>query len=486
MTESKAKKKTTAKETSPKEKPPVKEKKIAAKKSVVAPDIEKEVAPKLSKKTAAESYENDLVQVQFSITEDCQASLEVQISEKLLQESHNEALKQVSKEISVPGFRKGKVPREFVEKNYGKYIEEQAQTVFMQKALEESLNLTKLRPLNYRNVKPKLEKKLKNSAIVQFTFETYPVVPQIDLEKIKLSKMTAEEVTPEQVDDVIDVMRTYRAKWETITDRPIQENDFVDINIENVETKAKIVDHKRVQVCKGKLSSWLIKLLTGMNKGESQEATSQWDKTMPQADKKDFVPTLCKVTVLEIFKGDLPPVDEDFAKAMGTQSVADLRTQVLLRLTRNAEDAVENKQKHELDEKLEKLVDFSIPKSLIEAEKKTKIQMKEYELKQAGVSDKDIAKQKSQIEQEGIENAIKSLKLFFILQKIANDHGIIVSEQELREVMAERISQLNLPTEYTSSPQFKNHIIQEIRMNCFVDLLTDKVKNFVLKKAIYN
>jgi FKBP-type peptidyl-prolyl cis-trans isomerase (trigger factor) len=205
---------------------------------------------------------------------------------------------------------------------------------------------------------------------------------------------------------------------------------------------------------------------------------------MPKEEKKDFKATKCKVTVLSIATADLPEVDEEFSKAMGTQSVADLRTQVMLRLKGNAESVADGKQREDIDDQLVKLIDFEIPKSLIDAEIKTKTQLKEQELKQANFSDEDIKKKEKETEKEAHEAAIRSLKLFFIFQKLANDHNIIVPEKELLEVVSERVSQLNLPAEFKSSPQFNNHIIQEIRMNCFVELLSDKVKRYLLKKVI--
>lgn len=484
-------------ETSSKKKAPVKKaaKKAPLKKVAKSVDEAEKALPEQgnnktltpSKSHSTHSFKNDFVQVEVEYLADCKANLDVKVSQKILQEANTKALKEVSKNISIPGFRKGKVPKEMIQSNYANYVTEQYQNLFLQQALEQALLLTHLRPLNYRNIKPKILSETEHSAHVTFSFETYPVVPEIDLESIKLKKVEPEDIDQARIDEVIDVMRTYRAKWNPVVDRGVEMEDFVEVDIENLEEGTKIVSQKRVQVSKGKLSSWIMKLLLGTKKGESKEGMSKWDdEVMPKAEKKDFKAMKCKVSVLDIFTADLPPVDESFAQAMGTQSVADLRTQVMLRLKKNAEEIVEAKQREELDDQLEKLVDFQIPQSLIDAEIKTKIQLKEQELKYAHFSDADIQKRAAQTEEEAKKEALRSLKLFFILQKLANDNKIIVSEQELRQVVAERISQLNLPQEFKSSPQFNSHFIQEVRMNCFVELLTDKVKRYLLKKVVYS
>ena len=483
MTESKPVKKPAKKAPAKK----VPEKKAPAKKAVEKETEKKSLGTSAvaNPKSESNSFENESVSVQTHFSKGCQAKMEVQVKKKVLEESYLQSVKEVSKNISVPGFRKGKVPRELIEKNYKSYIDEQYEQVFVQKSVEHALNLTKIRPLNYREIKPKVISKSETKAEVHFSFETYPVVPEIDIDKLKLQKIKPEEVDQEKIDEVIDVMRSYKAKWERVKDRGVKKDDFVELDIINTENNTKLVSKKRVQVKKGRLSNWIIKLVTGMKKDESKEATSEWDSSMPVSEKKDFKPTPCKVTVLDILTAELPEIDEDFAKAMGTQSIADLRTQVLMRLNKNAEEVADAKQKESLDEQLEKLVDFDLPNTLVAAEKKVKIQMKEQELKQANFSDEDIKKNKKENEEEAAVAAVRSLKLFFILQKLAQDNGIIVTEHEMQTVLAERVNQLNLPAEFKSSPQFKNQILQEMRMNCFVDILSDKVKRYLLKKVTY-
>lgn len=434
---------------------------------------------------STQTFDNEFIKASVAFSPGCKVSIQVEILPPLVQESYSKALKEISKSISIPGFRKGKVPTEMIQKNYHSHIEEQSKQYFAQKALEQVLTLSKLRPLNQNQIKTKILDESKDNIQISFNFETYPVVPSIDLTKVNIGTVDIEEVTLDRVDEVIEVMRTYRAKWETVKDRPVQQEDFVEIDIENAETHAKIVSQKRVHLSKGKLSSWLVKLLTGMNQGESKEGMSKWDEeVMPASEKKDFTPTLCKVTVLAIFTAELPSVDEEFAKAMGTQSIADLRTQVMIRLKKNAEQIAHNKQREILDEQLQDLVDFEIPTSLIEAETKTKLEIKEQELKSANFSEEDLKTKQEELEKEAKEVAVKSLKLFFILQKIANDHNIIVGEQELRELIAERLAQLNIPNDIKSNPKFMNHFLPELRMTCFIDLLTDKVRRFLVKKIV--
>ncbi|MCH9633604.1 MAG: Trigger factor [Chlamydiae bacterium] len=471
--------KSTAKATAaPTKKTPSTKKAVSTSQKKAPAKVEKSTPPK---KMTAQTFEDTSVKVVLEQEAACAVSIQATLSSKVIEEATAQALKETSKGVSLPGFRKGKVPKSMIEKNYASTILEKKSQILVQKGLDLSIALCKLRPLNYRNVQPKVEKFSDNEAVFSYKFESYPLIPKIPLEKIKLEKIQPEEVNEKRVEEVIDVMRSYQAKWTPIEDRAIEMGDFVDIDVLNMETDTKLVSHKRVEVTKGKLSKWLIALLVGLKKDESKEGVSEWDDSLPTSEKKDFKATKCKAHVLGIFKGDLPPVDEDFAKAMGTQSVADLKTQVLLRLNKNAEADCERQQKALLDKALEQLVDFELPQTLIDAEVKTKLKLKQEAVGQKKLSKTEEAKMKDEAESE----AKSALKLFFILQKLANDHGIIVSEQELREVLSERISQLNLPKEVASNQQYKNQLIQEMRMNCFIDLLTEKVKHHLLKQVTF-
>ena len=429
-------------------------------------------------------FDGELVKVSLAISKGCKAEMSVLAEPKLLNAAHQEAIKKIGKNISIPGFRKGKVPLEILKKNYGPNIEGEWKTEAVQKALDQALTLAAIRPLDYRSIKPDLESFSKDNAKIKFSFESYPQVPAIDISQIKLTTIEHEDISPERIDEVIDVMRTYKAKWETLNDQNLEEGFFADIDVINLENNTKLVSQKRVEVSKGKLSEWLHKVLIGMKKDESKEATSKWDKTMPEAEKKDFQATKCKVTVLSVLKGDLPEVNDELAKSMGTQSVADLKTQVLLRLNQNAEQAADNKQRHLLDKELVKLADFDLPQSLIEAEYKTKLQIKEQELQQMGSSKESIEKELKKHDGAALDNALNSLKIFFILQKIANENNIAVTEEELKDAMSNRLSQLNLPPEISSNAKYKSHLMQELRMNCFIDILTHKVKTHLIKKVV--
>ncbi len=450
--------------------------KKAPKKTIAKEPTKKSPSTSSTFKTIQKNFEDDAVKVEFTLEAGCKLHLTASMSQKIIEEAKTQALKDVSKSISLPGFRKGKVPKSLVEKNYAGNLQEQQTQILLQKGLDHALKLAELRPLNYRNIKPKVDTLSENEAIFSYTFEAYPEIPAIPLEKIQLEKVPLEEVTDQKVEEVIDVMRSYRAKWNEVEDRAVQIGDYVDVTVTNLENDTKLVDHKRVQVEKGKLSKWLIDLLVVLTNAEQKKANIQWDTELPTSDKKDFKATHCNVEVLGIFKGELPPVDDEFAKAMGTQSVADLRTQVLLRLNQNAKQAQENQQKILLDQALDKLVDFELPESLIKAEIETKTRLKQQESK------KTLSEEETK---EVEEDARTALKLFFILQKIANERNIIVTEQELRDMLSERIAQLNLPEQIASNTQYKNQLIQEMRMNCFIDLLTEKVKRHLLKEVAF-
>ncbi len=331
----KKKKKTASSEktTSPR-------KTVARKKA--APSSEK-ASPSVPQKILNHSDEDCRISVTFAPR--CGVDIETTLTEDFMKKTYDEALRLVSKSISLPGFRKGKVPSYLVEKKHAEYVREEWKKLFSQKGFEKTLSLTKLQPANEKQVSFSLKDFNEKEAVLSFSFETLPVVPEIDETKISLKKIKRNEVSSERVDDYIEAIRLHQAKWNPVKERALQKEDFADIDIQNSETGEPVIEQKRVRLKKGHLSEWLIKLLTGMKEGETAEGTSKEDKLIPH--EGTFHPMKCKVTVHSIFEAELPEADDAFARSVQAESMADLKTKVLLKLNADENALVDQEYKNQ-------------------------------------------------------------------------------------------------------------------------------------------
>ena len=164
-------------------------------------------------------------------------SLEVQESSEAIEKAIHIAFKKIVKNASVPGFRKGKVPRDIFEKTYGKdmLIEEGVQEA-VNKAYQQSILELDLKVIDYpKNLNIG---EYKESADISFTCDV-DVVPEVKLGKYKGIKIKTDKikVEKEQIETQINQLKEKAAEYVTV-ERPIQENDIV-----RAHTEAKIDDY---------------------------------------------------------------------------------------------------------------------------------------------------------------------------------------------------------------------------------------------------
>ncbi len=426
--------------------------------------------------------QSDHVKVTVTQHPHCKIELNVEVSPITVKASFQKAVKEIKKDISLPGFRKGKAPDAVVLKKYASYVDQRWKEITVNNSLNEALVLTKLHPISNKQVQHTLEScSDEEGAIIRFEFESEPEIPEIDIQSIDLKKIEKEEVEQEKVDEVISMMLSYHVEFEDIKDRPIEEGDYVDLDIQDLKTQKMIVTDRRFEMKEKKTGNWLRKLVIGLSTGDTAEGMSEADENLPKESLKNFKPTNCRLTVKGIFKGTPPEIDDEFAKKLGATSVAELRTNIYLRLTAEAEAKAQKAIKDQLEEALTKSIEFDVPETLVETEKQNRMQDRIYKLKQSGLSDEEITKQQPEIENEIEAAAKRALKLYFIFRKLAFEKKVQVTEDELRKSIMHHLSEMGLLQH--KNPNLDERLISELRMLCYIEIINDKVKDLIIQQA---
>jgi trigger factor len=179
---------------------------------------------------------NDLVRVTVHHKPKCRVELEVEAAAPLVQEAHRKAVKAVAKEVSMPGFRKGKAPEELVLRKHPQDVDKIWQEMIAEEAFRESVKLAKT-PLLHKDTKItfKTISHSKEGAKLTLTFETEPQLPVIDPKKINLKEVVRPEVNDEKVEETIRQTQLFFAEWKEVDDRPIQEGDFVRLDVDVID-----------------------------------------------------------------------------------------------------------------------------------------------------------------------------------------------------------------------------------------------------------
>lgn len=378
-----------------------------------------------------EKFENDSFKVEATKSKGCKLAMNVKISPAETKKAYQKAVRQVNKQISIPGFRKGKAPDNTVISKYGSYVDQEWKDILIQKGVEQGLSLSKIYPIRKGlDHRPKIGLCcLEEGAEISFTYEHYPDVPTIDFAKISLPKIEKEAFSESKVDEVLHEVRRSHADWEAVEGRAAKEKDYVNISVRTVDVDLPIVDNRRVPLEEGHIAPWLLKTLVGMKPDESKEVMTEGEK-----------PNKVKVILHSVWKILLPEVTDDLAKKVGADSKDDLLKKIHQNLENEALEEQKIKRIQALEDALLEAYTFELPSSFVESEREVRIKEKIADLKKQQLSDDEIKAKESEVENEAADLVDKSLRLFFINKQIAKQGEISVSQKELNDELIRQMA----------------------------------------------
>lgn len=439
----------------------------------------------------AQELKNDNINVTVSKEPGCKIKLTVAVSPAATIAAYKKALKNVNKEASLPGFRKGKAPDAMIEQNFGKFVNQEWQDVVVQTAFREAVNLTKLYPYKEETIqKPRVASLDKTAgATVHFEYECPPNIPSVDTQSLKVTPVKTHEVTKKDIDESIEGLRHHFATWEEVTDRPIQEGDHVDLDIDALETPpVQICQNQRFIVQEGKMGNWLRKLLIGKNVGETVEGVSE-KEPHKHADGEDcnechhgepeFKPTHCRIIIKGIKKAVLPELNDEIAAKVGAETVATLLQRIEEDHKRRAEEDRLEKLRGQIEQSLLEKYPFELPASLMTAERKARVARWVQSMKEQQVPRDVIASKSVEAEQQIGKEVDHAFRLYFLISKIAEENKIDVTQDEL---MKEMVHQMMLQQSGQAIID-QNMPAEEMRSRLYSVVLTKKTKDFLVEKA---
>ena len=412
----------------------------------------------------------------------CMAHFDVTIDSQLTDKLHKQAIKAVKKEVSIPGFRKGKVPDNVVQHNFGTNIEKEFRDRVTQKAFEESLKETKCHPFGKHAVKRTELKKCTASDGAHFIFdlETEPQVPTIGPESIQTEPVASREITQEQKDLAYKQLQISFAEWEDVADRTVEDGDFVEVDIDVVEHPAhNVCTNKRLHVDTKELPQWLYKTLVGLAIDESKQTKTQTNPDDPKhvfVQDKDAPAKECLVVLKKIKKATFPIEDEAFAKKFGVETIDELKNALEKKLKDEEAAYASELSRYNLRRELLEKYPIDLPRSLIDAEVRSKLAFGKQgtDLSKGSLpSDQKEAELKLQIEAE-TRGFFAWLHLLRQFTKTAN---VAATQQELEETF---YHQMQLPREHRLI--YPGLSQEDVRNRLFMLILMKKCEEYLLSQ----
>jgi trigger factor len=432
---------------------------------------------------ALPQFSNDQVKFTVHRKPASRVEFEVEASTSLVKAAQETAIKRVGKEVTLPGFRKGKAPDGLVLKNYSKQIDKDWQECIASSAFRECQKLANVPTLSGE---PKISFKMQSHSLdgakLVLEFETEPTVPTINPKELQLKSIERPEVNEEKVKETIRQLLLFFAEWTKISERPVKEGDFVLLDVDVVETDppTKLFTNVRFEVTDHSMAKWMKDLVLDKNKDDVLEGVSVPDQNASVKDKEELQPRKVRVVIKEIEEAKVPPLDDTFAKGVGAASVSEMTKSVEKLLNKKADEHVQEKLREQLSDVLLTKYPFDIPISLIDRE--TRFRMQQL------LKDDDYAKYWNSMTTEArkrtvgsiAEQSEKAVRMFYLCRKILNDAGIKVTANDIPNAPSTPLDLL-LGEGREINPQEKTEVHQA---EAFSRLLLEKAEDYLISNAV--
>lgn len=376
--------------------------------------------------------------------ENSEAYLHIEVEAEAFEEGLQKAYKKVVKQVAIPGFRKGRVPRELLEAHYGKEILfEDAFEIVVPDAYEQALAELNIDPI----AQPEFDiEEIKEDNILKFNAKV-AVKPEVVLGQLEgiTAEIPASQVTEEDVDNRMAEMSAHYAQIVEKIDQPAELGDLVTIDFEGFINEEAFEggagEDYQLELGSNTFIPGFEAQLVGIKAGETTDVAVNFPEAY-HADELAGQAAIFKVTIHKIENKKPRDLDDEFAQEVSNfETIAELREDVKKNLELMAENRKKSLAREEVLSKAVDLCQIDVPGAVVKMQLNTMLQQFTEQLQRQGLSieqyfqltGRDVDKFNEEMWPEGEKNA----RTNFMLEKIVEEKGITISDEELDKQIQE-------------------------------------------------
>ena len=446
---------------------------------------------------------------ELEVLEGCKRRIKASVAVEKVREELEKNYRDLAKTIQLPGFRKGRVPRQLLESRYGEEVEKEVKESMLQQSFGE---VTEEQELDVFT-SPKFDDvEFGVEAGLSFTvdFEIRPVFDLPEYKGVSVALEAAEEQDDDKhIDEEIEQLRKRLGSFEEGEMTSPGVEDFLTgsyrLLVEGEEVKevekaffkpsTETVDEFFVEGLSDKVTEWA--------GGFDAEAIGRGDAKPPVLGLEIKIPAQYADEVLrgkdarlefslaEVHRQKLPELDDEFAKLTGSESLDDLKSKIREQLNDRRSNERNRLAEEKILDVLAEATEIEVPEGLVEVQLRQRRSQREQELIEKGVSSEDI---KATLAKEGATEDSKSdgdgdakdeaeirsaAKKWFILEGVAEKEKIFVTEKVVKQRVAEMAMAYGMDPHTLQQQLVESGRMVELRQT----LKHEKVREYLRKKA---
>ncbi|MEQ6961105.1 trigger factor [Staphylococcus arlettae] len=411
--------------------------------------------------------------------------LSVTVPAEKVDKAIDQAFKKVVKQINVPGFRKGKVPRQIFEQRFGvEALYQDAVDILLPEAYGEAIDETGIKPVDQPEINVTSIEKGED-----MTFEANVVVePEVELGDYKGLEIEKQdtELTEEEVQESIDHQLGHLAEMVVKEDGAVENGDTVNIDfdgyVDGEQFEGGQAEGYDLEIGSGSFIPGFEEQLVGVKAGEEKDV----NVTFPEeyhAEELAGKEATFKTKVNEIKYKDVPELNDEIATELDAEanSVDEYKENVRKRLAEQKATDAENTQKEEAINKATNNTTIDVPEAMIKTELDRMVQEFGQRMQQQGLNLETYfqisGQDESQLREQMKDDAEERVKTNLTLTAIADAEEVEVSDADIDKELEKMSEQFNISVEDIKQTLGNTDIVKnDVRIQKVIDMLVDEAK----------
>ncbi|MBJ7897161.1 trigger factor [Bacillus atrophaeus] len=381
--------------------------------------------------------------------------LTVEVDAETFKTALDDAFKKVVKQVSIPGFRKGKIPRGLFEQRFGvEALYQDALDILLPVEYPKAIEEAGIEPVD----RPEIDvEKIEKGESLIFTAKV-TVKPEVKLGDYKGLNVEKDEtaVTDEDVQNELKALQERQAELVVKEEGAVEEGNTVVLDFEGfVDGEAfegGKAENYSLEVGSGSFIPGFEEQLTGLEAGAEKDV----EVTFPEeyhAEDLAGKPAVFKVKIHEIKAKELPELDDEFAKDVDeeVETLAELTEKTKKRLEEAKENEADAKLREELVLKASENAEADVPQAMIDTELDRMMKEFEQRLQMQGMNlelyTQFSGQDENALKEQMKEDAAKRVKSNLTLEAIAQAENLEVTDEEVDAELTKMAEAYNMPVE---------------------------------------
>ena len=420
----------------------------------------------------------------------CRRKLTIEVPVEVIDSEMADAVAMYAQNVAIPGFRPGKAPKQMVKSRYKKEILGRLRDHLLPKSYHEALQEHKLQVVTIVEMDEDIN--VVEGQPLSYTV-TLDVVPEISLPAYKGMKLSreGEAVTDAEIEARIEALREQRADFEEVSDRPVARGDMAQIDftstldgqaLEEAVPEAKGLGEGKDFWLQASDEAFIPDLglgLAGLCIGDKESIKTTFPESFVVASLRGKE-VVFEVEVKAIRARKLPELDEAFFKDLGVESEKEFRKQITDSVEAEKDRAAEGKLREAIESFLLAGSSFELPESMVAQATQQQIQQIANNLQRSGLTEDQLLEQKDQLLADAKSTAERQVKLRLILQKIAGEEEVKVTDSEFKREMSMMAYAYSMQPDELERRLKENNQLDDLRG----DIVCRKVIQLILDEAV--